>query len=86
MAGSGSEVMPMPGYDDGRNSRDRRDDSEPVVRPVEPYTGGSPRPPAGVPPDDLEDERRVPHWPYVVGALLLLVIPIVVVIILVQVF
>jgi hypothetical protein len=40
---------------------------------------------AAVPYNSLEDERPVPKWPYIVGAALLLVIPIIVIIILVTV-
>lgn len=78
----------MAGYEQARNPRERPDDAQPIVQPLETFIADPPsaRPPAGVPADDLEDERRVPHWPYVVGALLLLVIPVVVVIILVSVF
>lgn len=36
--------------------------------------------------DPLEDERPVPKWPYLVGALLLLAIPIVAIVIFVTVF
>jgi hypothetical protein len=80
--------MPMAGYEEARNPREWPDDAQPIVQPLEAFTADPPaaRLPAGVPADDLEDERRVPHWPYVVGALLLLVIPIVVVVILVTVF
>jgi hypothetical protein len=78
----------MAGYEEARNPRERKDDAQPIVQPLEAYAADPPaaRLPTGVPADDLEDERRVPHWPYVVGALLLLVIPVVVVIILVSVF
>jgi hypothetical protein len=78
----------MAGYEEA-NSREWPDDSQPIVRPAESYSGtgnatGSPA--GGRSPDDIEDERQVPKWPYVAGALLLLAIPIVVVIILFQVF
>jgi hypothetical protein len=73
---------------EAENPRQRPEDALPIVQPVDEYHSTEGRTgdrTAGAARSGLEDERRVANWPFVVGAVLLVVIIIVGIVIVVTV-